>query len=201
MTGQLVPVRQTVIAPGDLYKALCHAWSVAVQDTQCTRDSLLVLLAQSALETGFWHSCWNYNLGNVKAVSGDGYDFYQIRCNEIVGGKVVWISPPDPGCSFRSYDTLDEGALSYLMLLRDRFRPAWPAVLEGDPVGFCHLLKLAHYYTADEGLYTAGVVRCYHQLDASIPHDVAPDPFKPDMPQVVSDSLQLDPEDLTKADT
>jgi len=35
------------------------------------------------------------------------------------------------------------------------------------------LLKLAHYYTADEALYTSGVVRCYHQLDAAIP-DVEP---------------------------
>jgi hypothetical protein len=46
-------------------------------------------------------------------------------------------------------------------------------VLAGDPAQFCHLLKLAHYYTADEALYTSGVVRCYHQLDAAIP-DVEP---------------------------
>jgi flagellum-specific peptidoglycan hydrolase FlgJ len=175
MAETLVPVQNTPIAAGDLYKALRVAWASAVQDSICTRDSLLVLLAQSALETGFWHACWNWNLGNVKHVAGDGYDYYQIRCNEIIGGKVVWISPPDPGCSFRSYASISDGALSYLTLLRGRFRPAWPAVVEGDPVGFCHLLKLSHYYTADEGIYTAGVVRCYHQLDSTVGPDTLPD--------------------------
>lgn len=200
MTASLVPARITQIASFDLYKALQRTWSVAVNNSPCTRASLLVLLAQSALETGFWHACWNWNLGNVKAVRGDGYDYYQIRCNEVINGRIVWIDPPDPGCSFRSFDTLDEGSLHYLMQLRGRFRPAWPAVIEGDPVGFCHLLKQSGYFTADEGLYTAGVVRCYHQIDATIAPDTLPDPIKPELPDVVADEIQTAPEDLPKAD-
>jgi hypothetical protein len=165
MTETLLPDRLTPCAPADLYASLRRAWPDA------GRSSLLVLLSHWALETGFGHYCHLFNLGNAKHVPGDGHDYTQFRCNEIIGGKVVWISPPDPGCSFVAFPDLDTGAAYYLGQLRGRFQSAWPFVEAGDVVGFCHALKLAHYYTADEGLYTAGVTRCYHQLDGTIPPD------------------------------
>lgn len=169
----LKPTVGTPVHPGDLYAALKDAWAALMAGEPCKRESLLTMMAQSALETGFWRACWNFNLGNVKHVQGDGQDFYQIRCNEIVGGKIVWFDPPNPACWFVAYPDLEAAVRDYLVALRGRFRAAWPAVLDGDPARFCHLLKLAGYYTADEGLYTAGVMRCYHQLDATIPVDGA----------------------------
>lgn len=172
MAENLVPRTQTLIAPGDLYDALYLAWG----DPKPSRESLLVLLGQSAFETGWWHFCWNYNLGNVKHVDGDGHSYYQVRCNEYVGGKLVWFDPPNPATSFVAYPTLTEGAAAYLSILRGRFHTAWPAVLAGDPAAFCHELKLAHYYTDNEAHYTANVVGCYRRLDANIPHDAGPSP-------------------------
>lgn len=171
MTEQYVDRLQTAVTATDLYNSLRDAWSSLIQDANCTRSSLLVLLAHSALETGFWHACYCWNLGNFKYVHGDGHDYFQMRCSEVFNGHTVWISPPDPGCSFVAFDSLEDGARDYLTSLRGRFRTAWPAVVAGDPAQFCHLLKLARYYTADEAIYTAGVMRCYHQLDATIPPD------------------------------
>lgn len=170
----LVPNKLTYVSPADLYVTLRNAWPRVIQDATPTRSSILVLLAHWALETGFGHFTHCWNIGNQKHVDGDGHDYTQFPCNEVVNGKIVWYEPPDPACSFLAFETLDAGTLCYLTAMRSRFRTAWPAVLAGDPAGFCHLLKLARYYTADEGVYTAGVVRCYHQLDASVPIDGAP---------------------------
>lgn len=173
MTETCLPDQLTPITPGELYVSLSRVWSTLIQDSAPSRGALLVLLAHWALETGFGHGCHHWNLGNKKHVQGDGRNYTMFRCNEIVAGKVVWYDPPAPATWFCAYDTLDAGAGDYLMGLRGRFRSAWPFVLAGDVPGFCHALKLAGYYTADEALYTAGVQRCYHQLDAGIPVDGA----------------------------
>ena len=173
MTESLRPPVQTRCTPEELYRALGDAWR-PLCGSDPSRASLLVLLAHWALETGFGHSCWCWNFGNVKHVAGDGRNFYQIRCNEIVGGRVVWLDPPNPGCSFRAFDSIAAGVVDYLTLLRGQFGFAWPQVEAGDPAGFCHALKIRGYYTADEASYTAGVVRCFHQIDASIPKEEAP---------------------------
>lgn len=59
-----------------------------------TRDTLALALAKSALETGRWRFCRNWNLGNIrpKASGGGMYTCFPI-CNEIEGGKVVWYAP------------------------------------------------------------------------------------------------------------
>lgn len=80
----------------------------------------------------------------------------------------VWFYPPHPGCCFRAYATLDEGAADYLGLLRKRFASAWPAVVAGDPAAFGRALKAAHYYTADEAEYTRGLVSIVRTLDGRI---------------------------------
>lgn len=181
MPENLVPKQQTLCTPHDLYSSLHQAWLQCCQDSTPTRNGLLVLLAHWALETGFGHSCWNWNLGNYKHVLGDGHDYYQVRCNEIIGGQTVWLDPPNPGCSFIAFEDLATGASHYLTALRGTFRAAWPAVCAGDPAQFCHLLKIARYYTADEAVYASGVVRCFRQLDSQIPNVEfnVPDPTMP----------------------
>lgn len=167
----------TKCTPATLYSALEQAWGQLMPGDQCTRASLLVLVSHWALETGFGHACWNWNLGNIKHVSGDGHDFVMVRLNEVVDGNTVWYDPPDPATWLRAYPSLEAGVVDYLSRLRAEFRAAWPSVIAGDCAGFCHALKLARYYTDDEASYTAAVLRCYHQLDASLPvvEDVAPE--------------------------
>lgn len=194
MTEQQRPATRTQIPPQELYVDLRASW-VALIGSAPTRESILVLLAHWALETGFGHYCWNNNLGNVKHVAGDGRDYYQIHCTEVINGKVVPFDPPNPACSFRSFDSLAAGVVDYMTLLRGQFGFAWPAVEAGDVVDFCHRLKQRGYYTADESSYTAGVQRCYHQLDAIIESDLPQE--RPTMPEFV---LPDDAQDTPKPD-
>jgi flagellum-specific peptidoglycan hydrolase FlgJ len=175
----LLPDKLTPIAPLDLYACLRESWRTLIKDAAPSRASLLVLMAHWALETGWGHFCHWYNLGNKKHVSIDGRDWTMFRCNEIIGGKVVWYDPPNPACAFVAYPDRQSGADDYLTMLRGEFRAAWVAVVSGDPSLFCHLLKLSGYYTADESLYTHGVVACYQKLDSEMPDDTtiqSPDP-------------------------
>ena len=176
MTERWVPRVQTHTAPVELYTALRGAWTGLI-GSEPSRASLLVLLAHWALETGFGAACWNWNLGNVKHVKGDGRDYFGVRHNEIVNGKTIWLDADDteePKDPFRAFHGLAEGVSDYLGILRGQFGFAWPAVEAGDAASFCHALRQRGYYTSDEALYTAGVMRCYHQLDASIPIDPEP---------------------------
>lgn len=192
------PKLQTLCTPQELYVALATAWTKTAQEQLSTRAPLLVLLAHWALETGWGHACWNWNLGNYKHVAGDGRTYTMFRCSENINGQEVFFDPPNPATLFLAYDTLDAGALDYLTHLRGRFRQAWPAVLAGDPAQFCHLLKLQGYYTAPEATYTAGVVWCFNRLGRLIPLD-APVDSPPVLPDVVADEIQTPPDDLPPA--
>lgn len=173
--GQQVPDALTYVSPADLYVKLGEAWDRMLSDTR-TRASVLVLVAHWALETGFGHAMHCWNLGNVQWSEGCGYDYCAFLAGEVIAGKNVPMVE-----KFRAYRTIDDATKDYLVRLRAEFRPAWPAVLAGDPALFCHLLKVARYYTASEDQYTAGVVRCYRQLDASIAEPIAISPVLPDM--------------------
>ena len=165
-----LPDKLTPCTPVALYASLERAWV----DGSPSRESLLVLLSHWALETGWGHAMHWFNIGNRKHVDGDGRDYTMLRCNEVIGGHVVWLDPPNPGTWFVAFQTLDEGAADYLAGLRKQFALAWPAVLAGDVAQFCHLLKVQHYYTADEAQYTATASACYRQLDGILPRDLEP---------------------------
>jgi hypothetical protein len=161
----------TPVTPPQLFSALAGAWQKAFNETP-HRTSLLVLLAQWALETGRGRSMHCYNLGNVKSSQKSG-DWCFFRCNEIINGKEVWFEPDHPGCCFRAFATLDDGALDYLNTLHDRFKPAWPAVVAGDPQSFVHLLKINRYFTADEAQYTNSVVSLFNEFSRTLPLTVS----------------------------
>jgi hypothetical protein len=193
VTEQLLPDHLTPITPQALYLALKIAAPAAV-GCELGRASLLVLLAQIDEETSF-KAVHRWNLGNVKHVPGDGHDYVQFRCNEIINGKEVWFDPPHPAASFRAYATIEDGALEYLSLLKRHFYLAWPAVLAGDPAQFAHLLKTEHYYTADEARYTAAVVALDKHLDSLISMD-DPTPFTGALAVVAVDTQPTPPGDL-----
>jgi hypothetical protein len=167
-------VKTPLTAP-DVYVGLRDAWQSVWSETP-KHESLCVLLAQWALETGRGKSCFNYNLGNVKSREGDGYDFTFFSTTENLPLEAAqrWLDsgdrrvrilskgtavacilflPDHPGCRFRSFSTLAEGGIDYLKLLHSRFSAAWPAVLLGDARCFARELKRARYYTADEQPY------------------------------------------------
>ncbi len=204
MTDPLVPRIPTSYTPAELFGALRSDWTSVETSEPPARQSILTLLAQICFETGWGHGCSNWNLGNHKKVAGDGYPYYMVRCNEVEGGKIVWYDPPNPATWFRSYSSLTDGVREYLVALRGRFGLAWPAVVEGNPAEFAHLLKLAHYYTDDESHYTLSLLSIYHSLDGSIPADASERPTQPDMhvehPPIAEGDLETSPDELPKAD-
>src|SRR4051794_28728260 len=156
----------TSVSPGAVLSALQVAWRTQF-GTQPLRASLLVLLAQWALETGRGRSMHCFNLGNVKSNRTSG-DWCFFRCDEILNGKVKWFEPDDPACCFRAFPDLNSGAADYLRTLNARFQGAWPAVVAGDPAAFAHLLKQQRYYTADEAQYTHSVVSLFNEFSRTL---------------------------------
>lgn len=147
------------ISQGEAAYALREAWN-RLYGEYPSIASLALLWAQWALETGRGKAIHCFNFGNIKAVANGPCDWTYYRCNEIIGGKVVWFDPPHPASCFRAYRTSVDGAYDYICFLakKARYAKAWQQVIAGNPSAFSHELKVAGYYTADEGLYTRGVV-------------------------------------------
>lgn len=196
-----LPHALTSVTSEEMFQALGKAW-VRLFEAPPTKESLCLLVGQSAFETGWWKYMHNFNIGNVKSRVGDGCDYTYFRCWEILSpiqaaiyakdeaveveeglsleGKVkAWFAPDHPVCRFRAYESLDLAAVDFLNKLTDRFsdpvpeKNAWAAVLRGDAVSFCHALKLKGYYTGSEEIYTKRVKEIFELL-CKKPFDVLP---------------------------
>jgi len=160
MPAQLVPAKRTPHTAPEMIKGFVEGWFKQF-GTMPKKESIGVLYAQNALETGGTASMWNENIGNVKFVPSkdpnlDTGKEYMMLSNvwEIIGGKKVIFNPPDPATWFRSFPTLSEGIADHLNFLKNkRYKTAWTAVEAGNPAAFAHLLKVGMYYTAPEADY------------------------------------------------
>jgi hypothetical protein len=185
--AQRLPDQKTPVTRQEVLEALWGAWAVYFNAIP-KKESIWVLMSQWALETGWSSSMHCYNLGNVKSRDGDGYDYTYFACNEILpkasaeklqakdpkrakitsyrsdGTAIIWFYPDHPGCRFRAFSTLQEGALDHLVILVKKFDKAWSAVAEGDPAKFAHLLKVQGYYTADETSYSKALTSIFRGL-------------------------------------
>lgn len=155
--GQLIPDQVKQIGEGEAAYALREAWKKLYQEYPSV-DSLALLWAQWALETGRGKAIHCYNFGNIKRSADEDYCMY--RCNEVINGKLEWFDPPHKQTWFRAYSTAVDGAYDYIKFLsqKQRYQTAWAAVQVGNPAAFGHALKMAGYYTADEVRYTKGLV-------------------------------------------
>ena len=181
-----VAAAKTPATVEEIGRALALAW-LRLFGEMPSRASIALLLAQSALETSRWRSCYSWNLGNVKATPAWSGSHCERYCNEllteqqardavsraslqpdgtldvilggVVGGKrIANFYPPNPASRFRAFATLEDGALDYLSILADRFASAWRYLEDGDASGFALALHRARYYTADPKAYAAGLV-------------------------------------------
>jgi hypothetical protein len=164
-----VAKERTPVAASDVYAALSQAWSSVVGGTP-SRSSLLVLLAQTAFETGQWASMWNYNLGNIKHVTGDGNTYIELTCTEYDSSGNPYSSP----CYFRAYNDLTSGAAAFIQFLSksSRYSSAWAAVLDGDPHTFVQQLKADGYFTGSEASYESQVVSYFTKFNGQLPSTV-----------------------------
>jgi hypothetical protein len=168
MTGVELSKTQTKVDPAELRSALRLAWWALFNDDP-TRETLSVLLAQWAQETGRGKACWNNNLGNQKYPAppvelgslGD-WQFYACAENRKDGSQ-YWIYPPNRGCCFQAFRTLRLGALAYLGLLARRYRRSWDALCSGDPARFVEAIRAQGYFTGDLDDYRRGVVSLWHE--------------------------------------
>jgi len=169
--GQEVADRITPCTAQEMLDALAAAWPAVVGSLCTNTDSVRLLCAQWAMETGWGKACHCNNIGNAKAVVGGSYDWCFFATDEIINGRLVKFNPPNPGCCFRAFATLREGVVDHLHLLtrQSNFASAWPFVLAGDAAGFCRALKIGGYYTADEGQYTRAVVSIFGDLHKLTP--------------------------------
>lgn len=181
---------KTPVDINELYSALQKAWTKKFV-SEPKKASLLVLMAQWALETGWGKNMYCYNLGNVKATDKYKIDWCYFACSEILPKSKVfmytrndrrakWVrdvsgydaevrfSPDHPCCKFRAYKTLDEGVESFLDILYDKFYAAWNYIIKGDPAMYGSALKKLHYYTAKEDLYVKALVGVFNMLKKKI---------------------------------
>jgi len=173
MTEELLPNVLTPVDPEALADALVHAWRKLL-GTIPSREAILILLAQSAHETGRWKSCHCWNLGNAKGKAGDGRDYTQFRVWELVNGKKVWFDPPHPATRFRAFRSLEQGVIDYFGVLRGRYASAWPAIEAGDARAFVHALKVKGYFTDTEENYARAVVSFVNLYRAQLHFEVRP---------------------------
>lgn len=165
-----VTKQQMAIAFYEAYWRYFNSWP--------KKDSIRILLAQWALETGWGKSMWCYNVGNAKSRPNDGYDWCFYKCNEIIakstaerlqatspatakitsyrsdGLCVIWFYPKHAWSRFRAFRALDAGVYDHLVLVVKKFDKAWPYVVRGDPAEYSRALRRQGYYTADEAAYT-----------------------------------------------
>lgn len=190
---------KTPVTRQEVLEALWNAW-ISYFNSIPKRESIWILMSQWALETGWGQSMHCFNMGNAKSRDGDGYDFTYFACNEILhkrsaeaaqkmnpttakitkyrtdGTCIIWFYPDHPGCRFRAFRSLQEGAADHLALLVRRFHKAWPAVYNGDPRQFAHMLKVQGYYTADEVTYTNTLLKVFNKIakDPKLNYDNLP---------------------------
>jgi hypothetical protein len=118
---------------------------------QPSEDTVRIVTAQWAHETGNGGSMFNYNFGGIKGQGPSGLSVSQ-RTREGSGDTERTIVD-----SFRAYRTAEEGATDYVHLLKARFPQALEAAKQGDPQAFVHALKQRGYFTGDEAAYTRSV--------------------------------------------
>ncbi len=171
--GQQVAATKTPATAQQIADALWNAWPSELGGRP-TLPEICILLAQWDLETtaGTAMICWN--IGNAKQPTNDN-DWCMFTTEEWVNGQPVTIRPPDPGCRFRAFATIEDGVQEYLHSMWSRWTDAWPSVGKGDPDGFAYGLKQQGYYTAPVTTYAAGVKVRFNKYMDSIQLRTDPD--------------------------
>ena len=149
-TLSLVAPTRTRLDGAQAASALRSAWK-QVTGQPPSEQTVSVLTAQWAHETGNGASMYNYNFGGIKGASAGGLSVEQ-RTHEGFGATERTIMD-----RFRAYRSADEGATDYVKLLVNHFPEAAQSASKGDPVGFVQGLKKRGYFTGDPSAYTRSV--------------------------------------------
>jgi len=182
--GTYVATVRTSVTPQALRATLRD--QLAANGIDASEHSLTALVAMSAHETGEWASCWNYNLGNVKASPTWEGEFVCLNnVWEVLKGVTRWFSPRGetvgkggplkgeewavgpghPQTRFRAYRTLAEGTVGFVEKMVGKYRPSLDVLLKGGSTDdFVAALKRQNYFTGDLEKYQISVRRFYKQF-------------------------------------
>jgi len=146
----VVRTERTQIGGRAAADALRTAWKT-VTGEDASDDTLAVLTAHWAHETGNGKSMMNFNFAGLK---GKGPSGLSVACStrEGYGENAVRIVD-----NFRAYRTAEEGATDYVSLLERRYPKAVEAARGGDASGFVSALKDRGYFTDNLDTYQARV--------------------------------------------
>lgn len=200
--GERREAKRTPVTAPAMLAAMTDAWR-RYFGGEPRPESIRLLVAQWAIETGWGRSMVAFNVGNVKAARTDAdYDFCYFTTWEIMpvaqaeayvrdnpktaiitghtnNGRHarVELHPDDPGCRFKALPTLAAGCFEHLELVHGRFAQSWPAILTGDPAAFAHALKVQGYYTAPESDYARAVGQIFTMLSRMTPEATETQPI------------------------
>ena len=179
-----LPATLTPFTAPQLLDALGAAFREQMGES-APHECLAILAGQIAHETDNGRRCYDWDVGNFKAVPGADYQSFQTW--EIIGGKRV-----DMVCKFAVFPSLEQGLSAYLHAFYTRWGAAWHYACLGDVDGFAHGLKVAGYYTAPEADYAAGVHRWATYYLQLLGGDSAP--TEPELPAPVMAQPDVSPE-------
>jgi hypothetical protein len=178
-----LPDTRTSCTPQQLVDALVSIWPGEFGEGQTPSiATACVLASQWALETADGTSMVQWNIGNFKRPPGVPGDYTMFPTKEWINGVETTISPPDPGCRFACYASLEDGVQAWLRSLYTRWTLAWPGAAKGDPAAFAQGLhdQKPPYYTAPVQSYIAGMKRYFDvfmktlHVPATAPTDPVP---------------------------
>lgn len=176
--------------------ALVAAWDASWG--KLTASFVAMIWAKYIAETSNKH-CYNWNIGNVKDVVGDGFDFHCLRGvwegvtkeaadrliasgqatldpNEAHKAAVfpkiaVLFQPPHPATRFRSYDSLAQAMPAHLGFLRTHYPKAFEAAHGGSVPAFVR--ALGGYMTASGGAYVTNMSPTFASAMRTVPELLA----------------------------
>jgi len=196
--------KKTPLKEAEATYYLREAWKELYGDYP-SLESLGILWAQSALETGRWKQLRNYNWGNVKKRKNVHYTSY--FCSEYINGEHYYFYPYHPQTLFSAHESALEGAKFHLNFLatRSNYKRAWQELVNGNVRKYVFELKQGGYFTAPLQSYTAVVVGLYNEfmkksdllLEFEPPEQPAEDPYEspPDIDEPEHDVTDLIPEE------
>ncbi len=156
----VVDIKKTHLTMDEASSSLSNAFQKLTGNVP-SRDTLRILTAQWAHETGGGKSMLNYNFGGIKGTGPTGLSI-AAKTHEGYGDSEVTIRD-----HFRAYESADDGATDYVSLLRRRFPVAFGEAEKGNLQGFATGLKDAGYYTDSVENYQRGLERWAGDLEAS----------------------------------
>jgi len=129
---------------------LSEAWS-ALHHSAIGRETLAVLWAHWALETGRGERMTGYNFAGIKGrtPSGGSHRLWTWEKND---SSSEWVQR-----TFRAYDNPEAGARDYLRLLRGKYPRAIRAARRGSPIDFVSALNEGGYFTEEPEAYLRAI--------------------------------------------